>query len=121
MLLGAVEVEHVGCHSEQNALTLGVIVIGATRLGVECYRIGVIVIAAFVIGELHIVVRLDTVVAIVTVAGVNVVESGVNIGLVVVTFAGEGNKIACCQYRYIQQKRRERRKHSEYLVGHICL
>ena len=113
-LLGLDKVEHIGYNGHQHRLTLRAIVAHRAWLGVECYRGRMVVIAAALIGNVHatllcgaVVVAVESVMRIAVLADVNVVEGGVYIGLMMVTFASERNDTTRCKYRDIQQKHRK--------------
>ena len=104
-LLGLNEIKHIGNYGQQYGLTLRMVVIGHTGLGIECYGIRVIVITTGLIGNRYAlriaVVRGARVVVVLMIAHVYVVESGVDIGLMMTALAGQGHDIIYHQYRNV--------------------
>ena len=104
-LLGLNEIKHIGNYGQQYSLTLHMVVIGHTGLGIECYGIRVIVITTGLICNRYAlciaVVRRARVVVVLMIAYVDVVESGVDIGLMMTALAGKGHDIIYRQYRNV--------------------
>ena len=104
-LLGLNEIKHIGNNGQQYSLTLHLIIIGHTGLRIECYGIRVIVITTGLISNGHslciAVVRRARVVVVLMIAHVDVVESGVDIGLMMAALAGKGHEIIYRQYRNV--------------------
>lgn len=101
-LLGLNEIKHIGHYGQQYGLTLHMIVIGHTWLSVECYGIRMIVITTGLISNgytLRIaVVRGARVVVMLMITHVYVVESSVDIGLMMTALASKGHDIIYRQY-----------------------
>ena len=104
-LLGLNEIKHIGNNGHQYGLTLHVIVIGHTGLRIECYGIRMVVVTTGLIGNRYAlciaVVRRARVVVVLMIAHVDVVESGVDIGLMMAALAGKGHEIIYRQYRNV--------------------
>ena len=105
-LLGLNEIKHIGNYGQQYSLTLHVIVIGHTGLRIECYGIRMIVVTTGLIGNLNAmlciaIVRRASVVVMLMIADVDMVKSGVNIGLMMTALAGKGHDVTCRQYRNV--------------------
>lgn len=104
-LLGLNEIKHIGNYGQQYGLTIHVVIIGHTGLCIECYGIRVIVITTGLISNGHslriAVVRGARVVVVLMIAHVDVVESGVDIGLMMTALAGKGHDIIYRQYQNV--------------------
>lgn len=104
-LLGLNEIKHIGNYGQQYGLTLHMVIIGHAWLSVECYGIRMIVITTGLISNRYAlriaVVRRARVVVVLMIAYVDVVESGVDIGLMMAALAGKGHDVTCRQYRNV--------------------